>query len=91
MKTSDEIFRDEWEKNWSNSGYSFSRQLKRIFQFTWNHQQKKIDKLIECLEFYAQNYQSSCDDSGCVQIAPNIRTRLSGGKRARQCLKEMGE
>lgn len=48
---------------------------------------KTIEKLRECLEFYADALHDY-SDSGCVQIDKNIRVIMIG-KRARQCLREL--
>jgi hypothetical protein len=58
----------------------------------WDHQQKKIDKLLKCVEFYAEpksGQQATNLDVESIFTEGELFPKYVFGKRARQCLKDL--
>ena len=88
MKTFEEWYKDEPMPNIGKGAtvseifYLINREISNQ---AWNHQQKKIDKLIKCVEHYSD--QSIYE--GTYFGDDDYYTAIANSEEARQCLKEL--
>ena len=99
METFEEWFdREPMPESYKEMARHFYLLNRELSQVAWNHQQQKIErlesdkaKLVECVRFYGSEGAYRSKHGGHIENR-NFHSPIGQdcGKRARQCLKDLG-